>query len=137
MSVTHAAGKMVPVNREAVSTPDAPAAIGPYSQAIRANGLIFVSGQTPLSPGGEVERGAISAQAAQCLRNLAAILEAAGSGMDRVVKTTVFLSDMAHFAEMNAVYKEHFGDTPPARSTVAVAGLPLGIDVEIEAIALA
>lgn len=125
------------MSREPVATPDAPAAIGPYSQGILAEGrLLFVSGQTPLRPDGEVERSSIAAQTEQCLANLRAILEAGGSSLANVVKTTVFLSDMGHFAEMNGTYKTAFGDVPPARSTVAVKGLPLGVDVEIEAIAL-
>lgn len=120
-----------------ISTEKAPEAIGPYSQAIRANGFVFAAGQTGLEPSTmELVAGGVEAQARQVLTNLKHVLEAAGTGMDRVVKTTVFLTDMANFAAMNAVYKEFFPENPPARSTVAVAGLPKGGLVEIEAVAL-
>ena len=120
-----------------ISTEKAPEAIGPYSQAIRANGFIFAAGQTGLDPSTmELVAGGVEAQARQVLTNLKHVLEAAGTGMDRVVKTTVFLTDMANFAAMNAVYMEFFPENPPARSTVAVAGLPKGGLVEIEAVAL-
>jgi len=120
-----------------ISTENAPEAIGPYSQAIRANGFIFAAGQTGLDPATmELVAGGVEAQARQVLTNLKHVLEAAGTSLDHVVKTTVFLTDMANFAAMNAVYKEFFPENPPARSTVAVAGLPKGGLVEIEAIAL-
>jgi 2-iminobutanoate/2-iminopropanoate deaminase len=128
------------MSRDVVRTESAPAPFqgAPYSQAIRANGLVFVSGQIGLRPGEtELVEGGVSGQAEQVLANLAAILEASGSGLDRVVKTTVFLQDMADFAAMNEVYARSFGEAPPARSTVQVAKLPSGARVEIEAIALA
>jgi 2-iminobutanoate/2-iminopropanoate deaminase len=114
----------------------APFAGAPYSQAIRVGDLVFVSGQIPLPPGGSQLVGpGITEQTEQVLANLRAILEAAGSGLDRLVKTTVFLKDLADFAAMNEVYKKHAGETPPARSTVQVAAIPAGALVEIEAIA--
>jgi 2-iminobutanoate/2-iminopropanoate deaminase len=125
------------MERTAISTPEAPAAIGPYSQAVAASGrLVFCSGQIALKPDGTLLEGTPAEQAAQAMRNLAAVLAAAGSSLDLVVKTTVFLSSMAHFAEVNQAYGAVFAKPPPARSTVAVAGLPLGVDVEIEAVAL-
>ncbi len=123
--------------RTIVSTEKAPKAIGPYSQAIHTDGFVFAAGQTGLDPSTmELVAGGVEAQARQVLTNLRHVLEAAGTGMDRVVKTTVFLTDMANFAAMNAVYMEFFPENPPARSTVAVAGLPKGGLVEIEAVAL-
>ena len=120
----------------AVHTDDAPGAIGPYSQAIVTDGWIFASGQIPLDPvSGELVGGDVAAQTVQVLKNLEAVLAGAGGSMGTVVKTTVFLSDMSLFAEMNAVYQAHFGDHRPARATVAVAGLPKGVDVEIEVVA--
>ena len=120
-----------------VSTPHAPSAIGPYSQGIVAGGLVFTAGQIALDPAsGQVVDGGIREQTARVMKSLRAILEAAGSDMSRVIKTTVFLLDMADFGEMNAIYTEAFGDHKPARSTVAVAGLPRGVRVEIEAIGL-
>ena len=122
----------------AISTDWAPKAIGPYSQAVRANGFLFLSGQVPLDPEtGELVRGTIDEEAGRVFRNLAAVLEAAGSGFDKVVRTTVFLVDLADFAAMNAVYARHFGDARPARSTVQVAALPRGARIEIDVIALA
>lgn len=119
-------------------TDDAPKAIGPYSQAIRAGGFIFCAGQTPLDPASmQLIEGDIEAQTRRVLQNLAAVLAAAGSGLDRVVKTTVFMQDLGEFARMNAVYAEFFPAIPPARSTVQVAGLPRGAQIEIECIALA
>jgi 2-iminobutanoate/2-iminopropanoate deaminase len=119
-----------------VSTGDAPKAIGPYSQGIIAGGLIFTAGQIAIDPAsGEVVPGGAAEQTARVMQNLTAILRAAGSGLDRVVKTTVFLTDMADFAAMNEVYGKAFGNHRPARSTVAVANLPKGVKVEIEAIA--
>jgi 2-iminobutanoate/2-iminopropanoate deaminase len=124
--------------RTVISTELAPKAIGPYSQAIRANGFVFCAGQTPIDPAvGKLIEGDVQAQTRRVLHNLAAILEAAGTSLARVVKTTVFLTDMANFKAMNEVYAEFFAEHPPARSTVAVAGLPLGAQVEIECIALA
>ena len=123
--------------RERIQTDKAPAAIGPYSQAIRAGGFVFVSGQIPIDPAtGEFVKGGIAEQTEQVLKNLAALLEAAGSGLDKVVKTTVFLADMKEFAQMNEVYATFFSGAPPARATVAAAGLPRDARVEIEAVAL-
>jgi 2-iminobutanoate/2-iminopropanoate deaminase len=128
---------MSTVKKEIISTSNAPKAIGPYSQAIRVGDFVFCAGQTGLDPATmELVAGGVEAQARQVLTNLKYVLEAAGSGFDRVVKTTVFLTDMANFAAMNAVYAEFFPENPPARSTIAVAGLPKGGLVEIEAIAL-
>ncbi len=124
--------------REIIQTDQAPAAIGPYSQAIKANGLVFASGQIPIDPAsGQFVEGGIKEQTEQVLKNLAAVLEAAGSGLDRVVKTTVFLADMQEFATMNEVYGKFFDADPPARATVEAARLPRDARVEIEAIALA
>jgi 2-iminobutanoate/2-iminopropanoate deaminase len=119
-----------------VATPNAPRAIGPYSQATRAGGLLFTAGQVGFDPStGELVDGGISEQTERVLQNIRAILQAAGLDMGHVVKTTVFLVDMADFAAMNTVYAHAFGDHRPARSTVAVAALPRGARVEIEAIA--
>jgi 2-iminobutanoate/2-iminopropanoate deaminase len=126
--------------KEVVRTEAAPAPFqgAPYSQAIRAGGLVFVAGQVALEPGGsEIVGDTIQAQTERILANLGAILEAAGSGLDRLVKTTVFLQSLDDFQGMNEVYAKHVGDQPPARSTVEVAKLPSGALVEIEAIALA
>jgi 2-iminobutanoate/2-iminopropanoate deaminase len=124
--------------RTVISTELAPKAIGPYSQAIRANGFVFCAGQTPIDPAvGKLIDGDVPAQTRRVLHNLSAILETASTSLSRVVKTTVFLTDMANFKAMNEVYAEFFPEHPPARSTVAVAGLPLGAQVEIECIALA
>lgn len=121
--------------KKAIATSAAPGAIGPYSQAINTGSLLFVSGQIPVNPEtGEIPEG-ISAQAAQSLKNLSAILEAAGLSTANVVKTTVFLADMADFAAMNAEYAKAFDEPFPARSAVAVRALPKGVLVEIEAIA--
>ena len=123
--------------REPVQTENAPAAIGPYSQAIKAGGFVFVSGQIPLDPKtGELVAGGIGEQTERVFRNLAAVLEASGSSLDQVVKTTVFLADMKEFAVMNDVYARFFSSAPPARATVAAAGLPRDVRVEIEAVAL-
>jgi 2-iminobutanoate/2-iminopropanoate deaminase len=120
-----------------VSTTDAPAAIGPYSQAIVANGMVFCSGQIPMDPAtGAMVEGDIAAEARQSLANLFAVLRAAGSSPAQVVRTTIFLTSMSDFAAVNAVYAEAFGEARPARATVAVAGLPRGARVEIDAIAL-
>lgn len=123
--------------REPIQTEHAPAAIGPYSQAIKAGGFVFVSGQIPTDPKtGEFVSGGIAEQTDRVLRNLAAVLEAAGSSLGQVVKTTVFLADMKEFSPMNEVYGTFFSGAPPARATVAAAGLPKGARVEIEAVAL-
>jgi len=123
--------------RVKIQTEHAPAAIGPYSQAIKAGGFVFASGQIPIDPEtGEFVRGGIREQTERVLKNLAAVLEAAGSGLDHVVKTTVFLADMREFAPMNEVYARFFIGVPPARATVAAAGLPRDARVEIEAVAL-
>ena len=122
--------------RTAISTTQAPAAIGPYSQAIRADGYVFCSGQLGLDPAtGDFVAGDVGAQAEQALRNLGAVLKAAGLTFEDVVKTTIFLADMADFAAVNDVYGRFVTDPPPARSTVAVAALPKGGRVEIEATA--
>ncbi len=119
-----------------ISTPDAPAAIGPYSQGVVVAGFLYTAGQIALDPGSmAVVPGGVAEQTRQVMANLRAILSAAGSGLDQVVKTTVFLVDMKDFAEMNAVYAEAFGDHRPARSTVAVSGLPKEVRVEIEVVA--
>ncbi len=123
--------------RNVVTSENAPKAIGPYSVAIQTDGFIFCSGQLGLDPAsGELVAAEVEAQTRQALTNLKNALEAAGSGLENVVKTTVFLKDMADFPKMNAVYGEFFSSNPPARSTIAVAGLPKGGLVEIEAIAL-
>ena len=127
------------MTKEAIRTEAAPAPFqgAPYSQAIKANGFVFVSGQLALRPGEtELVPGDIRAQTEQVLANLGAILQEAGSSLDRLVKTTVFLQDLGDFAGMNEVYASHVGTTPPARSTIEVAKLPSGALVEIEAIAL-
>ena len=124
--------------KQIISTEKAPKAIGPYSQAIRAGNLVFTAGQIGLDPSTmEIVTGGVEAETRQVLTNLKHILEAAGSGLNHVVKTTVFLADMADFAAMNAIYAEFFAENFPARSTIAAAGLPKGALVEIEAIALA
>lgn len=119
----------------AISTDKAPAAIGPYNQAIQVGEFLFCSGQTPLRPDGTMVEGDVTEQAHQVFSNLKAVLEAAGTSLTHVVKTTVFLKDMNDFANMNAVYAEYFGDHKPARSTVEVARLPKDARVEIELIA--
>ena len=124
--------------REVISTDRGPKAIGPYSQAIRANGFVFLSGQIALDPKtNQLVEGDIRAQTERVLENLKGILEAAGSSLDRVVKTTVFLKDMGEFAAMNEVYGRYFPANPPARATVEVARLPRDVRVEIDLIALA
>lgn len=120
-----------------VQTDQAPAAIGPYSQAMIANGLVFTAGQIPLDPSTmQVVEGDIAEQTERVMRNVAAVLQAAGADLSTVVKTTVFLRDMNDFAAMNEVYGRHFGEHKPARSTVQVARLPRDVAVEIEAIAV-
>ena len=124
--------------RQVISTPDAPKAIGPYSQAIRANGLVFVSGQVAIDPGTQlVIEGDVAVQTERVIQNLSAILNAAGSGLQMVVRSTVFLKNMGDFAAMNEVYGKHFTGAPPARSTVEAARLPKDVLVEIDVIALA
>ncbi len=123
--------------REIISTKDAPQAIGPYSQAIKANGFIFTSGQIAIDPANQqVIAGDVAAQTDRVLRNLSEILEAAGSGLGKVVRCSVFLKSMDDFSAMNAVYGKYFSSTPPARSTVEVARLPKDVRVEIDVIAL-
>lgn len=124
--------------REVISTAKAPQAIGPYSQAVKAGNMLFVSGQIPLDPAtGQLVAGDIEEQTRRVLLNLQAILEAAGLGLKDVVRTTVFLADLADFPKMNQVYAEFFGDDPPARTTVQAAALPRGALIEIDAIAVA
>ncbi len=124
--------------REVIATADAPQAIGPYSQAIRAQGLIFTSGQVAIDPATQqVIAGDVSAQTDRVLKNLAAILKASGSTLEKVVRCTVFLKNMGDFAAMNEVYGRYFKQEPPARSTVEVARLPKDVLVEIDVIALA
>jgi 2-iminobutanoate/2-iminopropanoate deaminase len=120
-----------------IQTDSAPAAIGPYSQAIVVNGMVYTAGQIPLDPGSMELVGGddVAGQTEQVMLNLAAILEAAGASLSRVVKTTVFLADMQDFGAMNEVYGRHFGEHRPARSTVQAAGLPKNVRVEIEAVA--
>jgi 2-iminobutanoate/2-iminopropanoate deaminase len=124
------------MTKQAISTTEAPAAIGPYSQAIVAGSLLFCSGQIALDPRtGTIVEGDVEVQTRQVLRNLRAVLEAAGTSFDRVVKTTIFLTDLEDFQRVNAIYAEHFPGVPPARSTVQVSRLPRDVRVEIEAIA--
>src|SRR5277367_5068495 len=124
--------------KDVISTKDAPQAIGPYSQAIRANGFVFVSGQVAIDPATQqVLSGDVAAQTDRVLKNLSAILTAAGTGLDKVVRSTVFLKNMSDFAAMNEVYGRYFHSAPPARSTVEVARLPKDVLVEIDVIALA
>jgi len=124
--------------KQTIATPKAPGAIGPYSQAVKANGLLFLSGQIALDPAsGQVVDGDVRAQTERVLENLKAVLEAGGSSLGKVLKTTVFLADMADFAAMNEVYGRYFAQEPPARSTVQAAGLPRAVRVEIDVIALA
>lgn len=130
-------GILPAMNRKVISTDSAPAAIGPYSQAVRAQGeFVFLSGQIPLLPSGELVGGSIEDQARQVLENLSAVLAKEGLSLRNVVKTTIFLSSMDHFAKVNEVYAGYFPEEPPARATVAVAGLPKAVDVEIEAVAV-
>ena len=124
--------------REVIATDQAPKAIGPYSQAIRAQGLIFTSGQIPIDPAtSQIVAGDVSAQTERVLKNLAAVLQASGSSLEKVVRSTVFLKNMGDFAAMNEVYGRYFKQAPPARSTVEVARLPKDVLVEIDVIALA
>jgi 2-iminobutanoate/2-iminopropanoate deaminase len=124
--------------REAISTPNAPKAIGPYSQAIKANGFVFLSGQVAFDPAtGNIISGGIDQQTEQVLKNLTAVLTAAGSSWEKVVKTTVYLKNMTEFAQMNEIYAKFCKGAPPARSTVEVARLPKDVSIEIDVIALA
>ncbi len=123
--------------REVIATNDGPKAIGPYSQAVKVNGFVFLSGQIPLDPATQqLVEGDIAAQTERVLQNVGGILKAAGSSLEQVVKTTVFLKNMSEFAAMNEVYGRYFAQSPPARSTVEVARLPKNVLVEIEVIAL-
>lgn len=124
--------------KEIISTENAPGAIGPYSQAVKTNGMVFCSGQIPIDIAtGEFVSDDVAEQTEQVLKNLSAVLEAAGTSLNEVVKTTVFLMDMADFAAMNEVYAKYFSENKPARATVQAAGLPRGARVEIECIAVA
>jgi 2-iminobutanoate/2-iminopropanoate deaminase len=124
--------------RDVIATDRGPKAIGPYSQAIKANGFVFISGQIPLDPRTQqLVEGDIARQTERVLENLKGIVEAAGSSLDRTVKTTVFLKDLGDFAAMNEVYGRYFASSPPARATVEVSRLPRDVRVEIELIALA
>ena len=125
------------MNREIVETETAPKAIGPYAQAVKANGMVYTAGQIPINPKtGDFVSGDIAAQTRQVLENLKAVLEAGGSSLGKVVKATVFLRNMSDFAAMNEVYAEYLGTVKPARSTVAVAELPRGALVEIDLVAV-
>lgn len=125
------------MKKKVIQTDKAPKAIGPYSQAIRTDSMIYTAGQIGLDPAtSDLVAGGVEEQTRQAINNLRNVLEAAGSSLDHVVKTIVFLTDMNDFSKMNSIYAEYFGEHPPARSTVAVAGLPKGGLVEIEAIAL-
>ena len=123
--------------KEIISTENAPGAIGPYSQAIKANGMLFCSGQIPIDPAtGEFVEGGVAEQTEQVFKNLSAVLEAGGSGLEGVVKTTVFLADMNDFSAMNEIYGKYFDSNKPARATVQAARLPRDAKVEIECIAV-
>ena len=125
------------LKRKIISTKDAPAAVGPYSQGVCINNLIFTAGQIPLVPEtGNLIEGGIEEQTRQVMKNLAGVLEAAGSSLAKIIKTTIFVTDIGDFAKVNQVYGSFFTADPPARSTVQVAALPLGAKVEIEAIAI-
>lgn len=124
------------MDRKVIATDAAPKAIGPYSQAIRAGGVVYCSGQIPLKPDGTAVGGDVAAQTRQVLDNLKAVLEAAGSSLAAVVKTTVFMADLSEFAAMNEVYGSFFGAAPPARATVQVARLPRDVKVEIDCVAI-
>jgi 2-iminobutanoate/2-iminopropanoate deaminase len=124
--------------KDRIQTDRAPQAIGPYSQAVKASGLVFASGQIPIDPAtGQVIDGSIAEQTERVLNNIKAVLEAAGSSLERIVKTTVFLADLTDFGEMNEAYGRFFAEVPPARSTVEVSRLPRDARVEIDAIATA
>lgn len=124
------------MNKQVIATQDAPQAIGPYSQAIKAGGFVFISGQIPIDPSsGEIVQGGIEEQTKQVMSNIKAILSAAGLGFENVVKTTIFLADLSHFAKVNEIYGQHFASNPPARATIQVAALPKGAMIEVEAVA--
>jgi len=124
-------------NRQIIATTEAPGAVGPYSQGIATDGLVFTAGQIPINPAsGKVEATTIEGQTRQVLNNVDAVLRAAGSGLHRVVKMTVFMTDLGDFQAMNGVYSEFFPADPPARSAVQVVALPLGVQIEMEAVAL-
>ena len=126
------------IERTIIATEEAPGAVGPYSQGVAADGFVFTAGQVPINPAsGKVEAETIEDQTRQVLTNVDAVLRAAGSGLDRVVKMTVFMTDLADFQAMNGVYAEFFPSNPPARSAVQVVALPLGVQIEMEAVALA
>ena len=123
------------MSKEIISTENAPQAIGPYSQAVKAGGLMFISGQIPLNPEtGDLVSGSIEDEANQVLQNIKSICEAAGHGMEDIVKITIFLTDLGNFATVNELMKKHFSEPYPARATVEISGLPLGVNIEIEAI---
>ena len=124
------------MSRQIIRTDKAPAAVGPYSQAVRVGNLVYTAGQLGIDPATGKLHSDLEAQTRQVMTNLQAILEAAGTGLDNVIKTTIFLTNMDDFAQVNAIYGSFFPDAPPARSTVAVAALPLGALVEIEVVAL-
>lgn len=125
------------MSKQIIQTENAPSAIGPYSQATATDGLVFTAGQIPLdASSGKIVEGGIAEQTHQVLKNLKAVVEAGGSSMDKVMKTTVFLTDLSNFAEVNAIYSEYLGESVPARSTIQVSALPVGALVEIEAIAI-
>jgi len=125
------------IKKQIVSTEAAPAAIGPYSQAVRANGFVFLSGQIPLDPSsGQMIEGGIEEQTRRVMENLRALLSAAGSSFDRVVRTTIYLVDLGDFQKVNEIYGGHFSKDPPARATVQVAALPRGAKIEIDLVAL-
>ena len=127
----------MPLNREIIATQNAPAAIGPYSQAVQVGDFVYTAGQIPLVPEtGKLIEGGIEEQTQQVMQNLANILEAAGSSLAHIVKTTIFVTNLADFAAINKVYGSFFASDPPARSTVQVAALPLGANIEIEAVAI-
>lgn len=124
------------MSKKVIQTSTAPQAIGPYSQAVKSNGFVFVSGQLPIDPAtGELISGAIEEETKRVMENIKAILTAAGVGMGNIVKTTIFLTDLGNFAKVNEVYGSYFPSEPPARATIQVAALPKGVRVEIEAIA--
>ena len=120
-----------------IETTNAPAAIGPYAQAVKVGDMVYTSGQIPMTPSGELVDGDIKAQTRQILENLQAVLEAGGSSLSQIVKTTIYLTDMNDFLAVNTVYGEYFSGTYPARSTVAVKTLPKNVDIEIDAVAVA
>lgn len=126
---------MTSPERQPITAGDAPAAVGPYSHAVKSGGFLFLSGQTPLDPAtGKLAEGDIGEHTRQCLRNLTAVCEAAGASLTNAVRCGIYVTDMATFGDVNAAYAEFFPDNPPARSTIGVASLPVGAQVEIDAI---